>query len=439
MALHSRTHSGVLSSVIILVVSYLALAVMGPIVGGAVSAGSGVSAGLVLAAPQEQETYLLLVMAAGATVLGAGLYSLVRPLQTPQPDPLRTTIASSQKVRVTAGILSLIPFALAVLGQGAGLLYRDDYIPPQTLGNPILIAAQTLALPAVAVLGWLIQNSRSAFSRSLGLGALALYAGMLFSLATRGLALMPLALALGMMAAAPMKRRMALILFAAGIASVLLLPVPLALRWSPHHGLVPYAQVIAQGIVSIDLTSLASNVLFAYQLTGQVAFVVSRLDLSTLLVSLDPRPSGLTVWYTVEPTLRVNLYTPYNALGTLANYGWPVMVAFFLIVGAYLGHLDARVKRLLSQGQGLAALLLFGLACLFIVTTLQYDLRSCVRILYYAAGLEVAITMFTRVAQHSSNQLSRPVAPTLEFRAAGDPTAGSADIQSTRSLHNRRT
>jgi hypothetical protein len=342
---------------------------------------------------------MVFVAAAGSVVIGAGIYSMLRPRSIFRSESGPTGVVSSHRVRTVAGVLAVIPLALQVVGYGTRLLYRPEYLLASDTGNPVIIASQTLALPAAAVLGWLTQVSLSRAGKLVSLVVLTLYAVILFSLATRAFALLPLMVAFGVLAAGPGSRKRQAVLFGAAITSVGLLQLPLVLRASTSHGLVPYLHELAGGLTFLDLSGLMSNVLVAFQLTGHVAFVVPPLSTEALLISLDPRPSSLVGWYALQPDLRVNVYTPYNGLGELANQGWGVTVAFFVVVGIYLGHLDSQVKRLMSQGHGLTGLLLFALACLFVLMTLQYNLRSGVRILYYVIALEIVVGLLRRIGE----------------------------------------
>ncbi len=415
VALHGRMGLGAFSPISVLVFLYLTLAVTGPLVAGTVAAGQGVSAQISLSLLATQGAYLVFVTAAGATVVGALLYSIARPPQTPQSELLPAGTLGSHRVRMIAAIFSITPLGLEVAAHGAGLLYRTEYIPFSDAGNPIVAAAHTLALPAIAVLGWLTQVSVTRIGKFLSYSMLVLYSLVLFALGTRTLALLPVMAALGMLAARPNSARTRAIMLFATVAGVLLLQVPLALRTSPYHGLLPYFQTLSHGIGTFNAPAVASNVLFAFQLTGQVAFVAPPLSLDTLWISLDPRPGASVGWYDIAPDLRINFYTPYNALGELANHGWLALAAFFVVVGAYFGHLSGQVKRLLSLGQGLAGLILFGLACLFIVLTLQYNLRSSVRILYYTLAFELAISLVRVIARYAMARRRQPPVPALRL------------------------
>ena len=388
--LHLKVRLWTLSPVALLVVTYFIIGLAGPFTADAVATGIGVGARITLFPFEEHGAYLVFTIAATSAASGALAYAVARPNGWLRVNRFAIKpVTGSARIRTVVAVLSLGPLALEVIRHGTGLLVRDAYLVGY-IGDPVIVAASTLALPAVAVLGWLSQASYTPAGKIASWVGIVLYATVLFALATRAFALLPVMAALGMIAARPGEFQFRAALFAAAIGSVLLLELPLSLRGGASHGLIPYLAFVAQGNVAFDLSPF-SNVLSSFQLTGRVAFGVPPLPFSDLLISLDPRPGQLVGWYDIEPLLRLNVFTPYNALGELANYGWLVLVVFFFCTGVYLGHIDRSVRRLIAAGQALPALLLFGLACLFTITTLQYNLRSNVRILYYMVALDVAI------------------------------------------------
>jgi hypothetical protein len=397
LVLYRRMQLGVLSPVAIVIVTYVAIALIGPLAAGAVEAGNGVSARIALSPNAEQGAFLVLITAAGATALGACLYSFLRPVRAFAPADAVREIVPMRIAILAAALASVVPLLLQIAAFGPGLVYRHLYLGDRSAGDPLVVAAQVLALPSIALLGWLYQVSPTRQGKRFALFVVGIYAITLFSLGTRTLALLPPMLILGMIAARPESPRLRVFLVLAAAASLPILQIPLTVRGNTSHGLVPYLGVLSHGI-SFDLTSVASNVLFAFQLTGYVAFSAPHLDVHSLLISLDPRSGAASGWYGIEPQLRINIYTPYNALGELGNYGWLALVGFYTSLGVYLCHLENHVRRLLFRGQGLFALPLFALACLFLALTLEYNLRSCVRILYYLFALELAIPLALWIA-----------------------------------------
>jgi hypothetical protein len=243
-------------------------------------------------------------------------------------------------------------------------------------------------------LGWLGKSANTTPGKVLSYAGILIYIVLLFSLATRALSLVPVLVAIGILAANPSSKKSHVLLLVAAIASIFLLQTPLSLRGSSDHGLVPYLTTLFdQPSSSSGLEVAGSNILFSYALTGEVAFYAHPIGWSWALVSLDPRPGQFTDWYAIQPLLRVNAATPDNTLGELASLGlWPVF-GFFLAVGALFGYLDRRIRQLLSDGNTFAALLLFALAAFFVLETLQYNLRSSSRLIYYLIAADGAIRL----------------------------------------------
>jgi len=64
-----------------------------------------------------------------------------------------------------------------------------------------------------------------------------------------------------------------------------------------------------------------------------------------------------------------------------------------LVIGLYFAHLESLIRRLASSGRFLLALLFFSFPALFVLLTMQYNLRSCVRLIYYSIVFETVTWM----------------------------------------------
>jgi hypothetical protein len=140
----------------------------------------------------------------------------------------------------------------------------------------------------------------------------------------------------------------------------------------------------------------AANLLFGFANIGCTAFASPLLPVHDLLVAINPLPGGIAGWYAIASAHRINLFTPYAALGELGNHGWLVLVGYCLVVGAILGHLDNSVRQLLAGGRQAYGLALLALAGLFMVISTQYNLRTATRLMYYALAADVAIRLWLR-------------------------------------------
>jgi hypothetical protein len=99
--------------------------------------------------------------------------------------------------------------------------------------------------------------------------------------------------------------------------------------------------------------------------------------------SLSPMPGQLAGWVEIKDSLRVNRYTPFNALGEIATQGWLTIA----IVGAAVGLLLALATRVSSNLRGAyqlaASLLLLAITIRFSLSLLQYNLRTSARHIWY--------------------------------------------------------
>jgi hypothetical protein len=395
IALHQRVRLWELSPVAVLVLTYLAVAFLGPLWSTAASVGLGASAQIDLSAEESYGTYLIFMVGAGAALVGALVFAL---LTKPLPVPSTAIGGIPASWRKPAALFAMAPAVLTILLYRDALLERPVYLLAD-LGSPLSIAAQVLAIPAVITLGWLAKTSRTARAKVLTWAGILTYTALLFSMGTRAFSLIPVLVALGMLAADPSSKWLRVAVLFAALASIVLLQTPLALRGSSEHGLIPYITRLFDGSPGAPgLDSAVSNILFSYALTGAVAYHAPPIAWSWFLISIDPRPGQFTDWYAIEPLLRVNAFTPDNALGELANHGLWMIVGSFLVVGAFFAYLDGRIRQLLSTGPALGGLLLFALAGFFVLETLQYNLRSSSRIIYYliAADLGLRVIGWTR-------------------------------------------
>jgi hypothetical protein len=287
---------------------------------------------------------------------------------------------------------TLVPLMLYVAGCGSALFYRTTYLAASIA--PLKIAGSSLAPVGIALSGALcVSTSRrflTVFALMTGIG----YLLATFAMATRMMALVPLLFALGAVGARP-DLAIARWMVAPGfVVSLVLLPVPLFLRSLPEQGLFPFVNALGKMQRSLQGRGLAGmilgNVLTGFPLTN---FVGSVRELSTesLWTAINPLPGWMTDWKSIQPLLRVNFFTPYNGLGELLNHGYAVSGIFFVCIGIYFAHLEASIRTFAQRGRVLTALMMFGFPALFVLLTTQYNLRACVRLIYYSIAFEIAI------------------------------------------------
>jgi hypothetical protein len=402
MLLHLRSRLWTISPIAVILFAYLATAILGPL--GLTGNGPGtVSAKITLTPDEVYQTFLIFVVAVGSLCVGALFLALLSPRTSIDLGSSKPSIGAPGLRRVV-GLLAVVPLLLAVVGFGLdNLLFRASY-STTSAGDIVPTAGKILALPAVAIVSWLGKTSKSAISKVTAYSVVILYTVLLLSLSTRAFALVPLMVALGWLASNPRSARARWLMPLTAVSSILLLQTPLALRAAnPYqHGLLPYVQTLFSGQdQTISVLNAVSNLLFSFALTGAVALHTSHLSASYFYLAIDPRLGQWTDWYLYQPELRINLVTPYNALGELANYGWPYLIAFFAMVGLIFEYFERRIIHLLRVGYPVFALLLFALCCYFVLESLQYNLRSASRVLYYLIAAEIGIRVILEVRHHS--------------------------------------
>jgi hypothetical protein len=429
-----RSHflDGAVPPLILIPCGFVLLGVLGSIMARSVGAEGGVSAVLVLNDLDTWRTALLLVVSATALLVGGAVALALgrRPgrdhLSTPDPALSTGSALASPGRRSVILAVATLPLVATVALDGTALLDRNEYL----IGDDgsLAGATATVGMAGVVACGLLLAAERGGRRVLPALVALAYFA-MFFALGSRQMALCPLLLAVGYHVAGP-SRSSRIGLGAGLLTAVYLLPFPLFLRSVGANGLFPYLQALPDAPAPLDvLTGSADNLLISFPLTGTTAFKVPQIPFSELLVELDPRPGSSTGWYDIVTSLRINPDTPYSALGTLGNHGWTVVVVFWLITGAFLGYLHLRAQTLTALGSRGVALVLVALPLVFTLFSLQYNLRSSVRFLVYAAAIDIVwrLVLALRAALRapSSAEIPRAV-PGPATRTVSTPTPVAA-------------
>jgi hypothetical protein len=378
-------------------------------------------------------TSVLFLSAAVFVLLGASCYLAItgatrtrfgQGFTTPSFTP---GIASGTLLLLAA----VIPTLLILVGASHGiqtLLHRPSYIEGRTDIAPVFALGQVLALAAVTISGYCWSDAKSWTARVASVGVVLLYAAIFFSLASRSLAVVPVAFAFGTYAAKPGSRASRLTIVASLCLSLTLLAIPLYLRNSSDHGLFPYLQTLAGNDTNanpVRWDTLPLNVLSTFGLSGDVAFLEPSIPLKDLWPSVNPLPGSVAGWYAIQPSHRVDVFSPYSTIGELGNYGLPILAGYYLLAGALLALFDVRGRALIARGQQFQGLGLIALGLLFPILSLQYQLRADTRILYYSLVL-VGISSLLSVMNSGGDRPSVPVAaPRLRPRQRRRSAPGS--------------
>jgi hypothetical protein len=409
---------GAVPPLILIPCGFVLLALLGSLLARSVGPQGGVSAVLVLNDQDTWRTALLLVVSATALLVGGAVVLSLgrRPARDQRlaPDPVHSTGSALASPGRRSAILAVAaaPLLATVALDGTDLLARNEYLIGDA-GSPAGATA-TVGMAGVVACGLLLNLERGTRRVPVVLVALG-YLALYFSLGSRQVALVPVLLAVGFYVAHP-NRSSRIGLGVGLLTSIYLLPFPIFLRSVGANGLFPYLAALPDAPRPLDvLAGSADNLLISFPLTGTTAFKVPQIPFSELLVELDPRPGSSTGWYDIADSLRINPYTPYSALGTIGNHGWTVVVVFWLVTGAFLGYLHLRSTTLTALGSRGIALVLVALPLLFTLFSLQYNLRSSVRFLVYAAAIDIAwrLVLALRAAYRApSSEQTEPAAVT---------------------------
>jgi hypothetical protein len=345
---------------------------------------------------QLENTFAWFLLVGIAFSSGAILWALVSQKTGIAVAMQRGQVISNEGFWTVAAALPVL-----VLIAGAGgihvILERNVYLTNQ--GNPLKILGLVMTPFAVILTGYGFLAFRSRQARAGMLLIAAVYFLITFALATRVMAMIPGFFALGAFVARPELKRTKAALIFSGIMSLALLPVPLVLRCLGEQGLIPFTKFLLAGgriLRGPDmLRTVLGSILIAFPLTTFVGYA-GHLSGSYLAAELNPLPGVFTNWYEVTDHLKVNAFSPYNTLGELWNHGILIGAVFYLSIGFYLAHVDWKIRTWANEGRTGLSLILFGFYALFVLLSLEYPLRNCVRLLYYSLMFEVALQLMSR-------------------------------------------
>ena len=174
--------------------------------------------------------------------------------------------------------------------------------------------------------------------------------------------------------------------------SLLMNSLALALRGQVNQGLVNYLQI--NPFRNLPITDSLNNLITSYDINGLSAFYVSSFPITDLLIELNPLPGNIAGWYEIADRHRINLYTPTATLGELQNFGTGILILYMLVVGFTLRLAESKIDFSNQIGQLKRTILYVG-TTLFTLQSLQYSIRSSLRMLLYTFLLMSLISVFS--------------------------------------------
>jgi hypothetical protein len=313
---------------------------------------------------------------------------------------------TSIALHLSSGILPLAALPLIAYVYGTGfhtVLHADRYLEHT---GPIVAVRLGEALGPVGVLicGYFTFHRRQpTLTRVCALVVALAYEMIFLAAATRFFAFWVLLMfAGGALTGTWDAKRQRIGFIVTAVAALLALQIPLGLRGLPNHGFIPAVDYLAnQPSLVFGGHDPINNFLLGAPLTLYVANHVNPLPSSDLVTSLSPIPSEFNNWSQIAPSLRLNRYTPYSALGELLNHGW----GLFLVIMALFAAGFVLIERVTLSRSGIAGgvsrIVVLGAAVLFIIESTEYNLRSVSRFFYYAfAGVLVLTFTLSRPESH---------------------------------------
>lgn len=305
---------------------------------------------------------------------------------------------STQKMNMYAIVFSYANLFISLKTYGLGnLLSRDGRLLGE-FSSFITNAQGFLSMASFALLCFVVQNS--SISKKKGEGALARIGIILFlllflSLGSRKLSVAVIILLL------TIKRNTNIFRKFTYYGSLIFLCIAslhfvLQVRRLTSHGLIPYISNMTDIVTQdFNLSNLMRNILSSFMVNGITAFNLQPYPLNHLFIELNPLPGRIVGWNDIRFDHSINRYTPTGTLGDLWNYSPFVLIIFFISLGFIVQKL---AKNQTSQDENLNLFQMYflnGTLLFIMVNSLQYSLRSTMRLVY---ALIVVAAVFQSLA-----------------------------------------
>jgi hypothetical protein len=278
------------------------------------------------------------------------------------------------------------------------LLVRSTYI--FDVGGGFLNTIVSMAsLAAIAGLGLVAFGTKGA-PRAFAVMLIAAFVIYFVALGTRRLGLIPIILLLSYILAKRGQVRVPGVVLAVA-TSVVGLSMTLHFRNLPFHGLLPHLAGLRSFTLGLDeIRENLNNVLVGFRITALTAFKEPAISMDVFRISVSPFSGSSLGWGEVSQQLRINTYTPYSAIGEVANQGVTITAIVFIVLGLVFGIVERLNGGLLaSASTRIYALLVLGLIFLFVVQSIQYNLRSITRYVFLAVAVQLAVIAIAALAQ----------------------------------------
>ncbi len=287
------------------------------------------------------------------------------------------TVSKKSALTLGAFLLSLVLLISAY--NGIGIIERVDYLPESI--NRVFKSLGILLTPAVLIYAHHIKVSK--------ITIVFLYLSyfiVFFGMGSRSLALLPVSYLIANFVSSENGLNVKKVLFA-GLAAILCISIALSAREAYTHGVYPYIKQVASGGLDTNTLLFAYNygTAYSYSLTAYLLDTMSY-DFGYFWTSVDPRLGSMIDWPNISLDLKVNRFVPYNTISELFFIGWPVAGFYYFLAGAFFAYCE----RFSMNRSRLLRFIVAIFVLFFTLYSLQYNLRSATRIIYYLAFLLLA-------------------------------------------------
>ena len=298
-------------------------------------------------------------------------------------------------------IFLLLTIIFVIVGNGInGILYRDSYMYENI--RELKIIGNIFTPASILLIGYKYDKMENIEIQFIYIIFITL---ITFSLASRALALIPVAYALGIWLSRPNPKRLLLV-----IGSIFLFfeisQIPLLFRGLPEHGLIPYTRAIFQESIfsTIDWYSslyiTINNILISVPIAFDT-FSAPPIPKEYFWLSIDPRFGEMTNWYQINSELSINSSTPFSSVGELLNYGYYYSLPFMFCLGLIFGHIDKKYNFYFKTDNKLMVAVTLFLTIYAAISFLQYNLRSSIRLFYYIEFIILFYFFISRYLRHT--------------------------------------
>jgi hypothetical protein len=270
-------------------------------------------------------------------------------------------------------------------GHGISHVYfREGYLIGDG-GIPVFRSIYTMLLPLTMIL---LPFYRGKLVR---IGLLVFVLFLVIGSSSRNMLLVPFCYYFGVVIRTNRVRFYQLILLV--LIIVLLASISMQYRYNTYQGAIPNMLTLLTKGVDLELVTFAINYLISFSyIASSLTIQDYFIDYKALYASITPLPSSyIDVDYMVE-NQKLNVNAPFTAIGVLAQAGFMTLSLYYFCAG----YIWSRFGGDLINKTKVIGLLVYVLFFLFMMLSVQYNLRSVTRFIYYLFFFWLSIS-FLRV------------------------------------------